>query len=117
MNTIVRHGIELFETYHPPRGRSVINQWRATIRGREFLMIHRSSPGGQYNDYEAHEYHSDTQSYTINEFSRELSSLVQLVIDNVERESMNRLKPKRSRPMLKHTTQNAMLYNMELSTK
>lgn len=97
MNTQVVHGIELSESFFPPRQGDVLEQWHGVVRGCRFLFIKRMSMGGTYSDWEAHEHNVESGSWRggLTEYSRQLSSLVQLVIDGVEMRSMERLKPKR----------------------
>ena len=99
------HGIKLSRAWFPPRPVDVIEQYVGIVRGRRFLFIERLSPGRTYKDWEAHEYNVEINAYRggMVEFSRALSSIVQLVIDGVELRSMNRLKPPAKRKGLTQT--------------
>ena len=96
MRKQVIHGIEITETYWPAREADVKAQHAGNVRGNHFLFIERVSQGGTTSYWEAHEYSPDQLAYRggMTEYSRELPSLMQLVIDGVELRSMIRLEIK-----------------------
>ena len=95
MITKTVHGILLKRAMFPSPSANVVEQYRGIIRGKEVLFRQVESPGRTYKSWEAYEWEPDGMIYINPEFARTLSSIVSLMIENIERQSMDRLKPRR----------------------